>query len=403
MITYKSIIQYFEGITSSHQQIKSFTYGEISLFDEDKFTLYPALHLTPTATSIADQTITYGFEVAIFDRYDGESNKMENEAISLSDSLLILQDLCKELTEGKYFINEDTLINLQLPISATPFVDTKPDICSGWSTSFSIETPNETTACNIPYYLTEIWKNKNITLPSGVPNGYTWYSMMNMGSLSNFASDELTDLYPIVDKYNANEPITRVGRFITYDYTKNAIHIKTLVSANDCYLSNLSNTLSGTSFTFFLKIKDFGGAGGVVSRYNNLISFSKASSRITLAVNPNDKLLYFTNPYQTKVSDFPVAPISSSALYLKQLRRKEPLVIALVFDLISQRMECWYDNDKPISINPSGISLDGFDFKIGSEGAVNSCSDFYLCEFFYSLKALKQPEIKATREWLNYR
>ena len=80
MITYKAIIQYFDVMCERHQQINSFTYGELSLFDLEKFTKYPALHLTPTGTAIDDQTITYGFDVVMFDRYNTSSNKMVNEA-----------------------------------------------------------------------------------------------------------------------------------------------------------------------------------------------------------------------------------------------------------------------------------------------------------------------------------
>lgn len=395
MITYNSIIQYFEAITSSHQQIKSFTYGEIDFLDKDKFTQYPALHLTPTSSEIADQTITYGFEVVVFDRYDGDNNKMVNEAISLSDSLLILQDLCKELSEGKYFINEDTLIDLQLPISATPFIDTKPDICSGWSTSFSISTPNESTACNIPYYLTEIWKNKSVTLPTGVPLVHTWYSMMNLGALANFSADELTNLYPFLDTYGLNEPIARVGKEITYDYSKNAIHINKVLSTDACYLSNLSSALVGDKHTFFIKIKEFSS-----KNENRIISFRQGGTEVKLEIRDSTNLLYFGHIGDNAESNYPVTPRPEDG---KFLNRKEPLVLALVFDVAAANMECWYDNDKPIEIATTGINLNGFVFELGSNAVPTTFSDYYLSEFFHVQKALSKSEIIATREWLNYR
>ena len=95
MITYKGIVAYFDAICDKHEQIQSFTYGELDLFDKEKFTMYPALHLTPTGTAIDDQTVVYGFDVVVFDRYNVASNKMRNEAQCLSDSLLILQDIRK--------------------------------------------------------------------------------------------------------------------------------------------------------------------------------------------------------------------------------------------------------------------------------------------------------------------
>ena len=398
MITYKAIIQYFDSIADQHQQINSFTYGEVNFFDKDKFTDYPALHLTPTGVSIDDQVVVYGFDVIVFDRYNVESNKMRNEATCLSDSLLIFQDLCKEITDGKYFINVDTLISMEMPVAAQPFIDTEPDNCSGWVTSFNVITPNESTACNIPYYLTEIWNNKNVTLPTGVPNtDYAWFSMMDLSRNLVQAGIEMTSLNAFVDKIGGTDILSRVGFDIKYDFSKHALHIKTKVDSTDCYLTQLTKSLDGSKWTFFLKIKDFNGYTKH-NATNQIFKITNGSgTEIKTFIGGSDGLIAFQSPIGTKYSEFAVAPKGS------ELKRKEPLVLAFRFDSSDAYMKCFYGAGKSIDLATSGININGFDIQIGTEGIVGYSSDFYLQEFIMSPTAFKDDEIEATREWLKYR
>tara|TARA_R110002153_G_scaffold71343_1_gene186836 strand:+ start:82 stop:1278 length:1197 start_codon:yes stop_codon:yes gene_type:complete len=398
MITYKAIIQYFDSIAEQHQQINSFTYGEVNFFDKDKFTDYPALHLTPTGVSIDDQVVVYGFDVIVFDRYNVESNKMRNEATCLSDSLLIFQDLCKEITDGKYFINVDTLISMEMPVAAQPFIDTEPDNCSGWVTSFNVITPNESTACNIPYYLTEIWNNKNVTLPTGVPNtDYAWFSMMDLSRNLVQSGTEMTSLNAFVDEIGGTDILSRVGDDVKYDFSKHALHIQTKTSATDCYLTQLTKSLDGSRWTFFLKIKDFNGYT-THSNKNKIFKVTNGSGTdIEMRFEGSSGNIAFQSPVAIEYSDFPVVPIGS------ELKRKEPLVLAFTFDSSATYMKCFYGAGNPIQLARSGININGFDLQIGTEGQVGTSSDFYLQEFIMAENVYTDDEIEATREWLKYR
>jgi len=397
MITYKAVIQYFDSIADQHQQINSFTYGEVNFFDKDKFTKYPALHLTPTGVSIDDQVVVYGFDVIVFDRYNVESNKMRNEATCLSDSLLIFQDLCKELTEGKYFINVDTLISMEMPVAATPFIDTEPDNCSGWVTSFNVITPNESTACNIPYYPTEIWNNKNVTLPAGVPNtDFAWFSMMDLSRNLIASGIQASSLSPFVDAIGGSDILTRVGDNVKYDFSKHALHIQTKTSGTDCYLSQLTKSLTGSTWTFFLKFKDFNGHTEFDNR-NQIFRVTNGTTTIYSYINGSDGLIGFLSPVGSVFSDFQVVPNNS------ELKRKEPLVLAFTFDSSASHMKCFYGAGKSIEILTSGIDINGFDLQIGTEGAAGYSSDFYLQEFIMAEYVYSYAEIDATREWLKYR
>lgn len=401
MITYRGIIAYFDAICDRHQQIQSFTYGEIDLFDKDKFTKYPALHLTPTGTSIDNQTIVYGFDVVVFDRYNVASNKMRNEANCLSDSLLILQDICKELTEGKFFINEDTNISMELPVVCQPFIDTEPDNCSGWATSFNVITPNESSACSIPYYNPEIWNHATATLPKGSPLSYAWYSMLNIGNIFTFTGNEVTQVSTFQDNISGSDTLTLTGESLTFDRIKNGLFFNDASTPTSCFLEHTG--LTGSEFTFFIKIKDFS-RYGASSFSQNLLTFenSAGTSDVTLGIsNTTGKLslAYGT----TNLSDFAICPTNGTDIDTAH-RRNEPLTVAVKFDASASFIECFYTNDisEQMKVATSGFDINGGKFYIGSKGVTRFCN-FYMSEFFFTDSAMNDADILTTMEWLNYR
>lgn len=401
MITYRGIIAYFDAICDRHQQINSFTYGEIDLFDKDKFTKYPALHLTPTGTAIDDQTIVYGFDVVVFDRYDVASNKMRNEANCLSDSLMILQDLCKELTEGKFFINEDTNISMDVPVICQPFIDTEPDNCSGWTTSFNVITPNEASACSIPYYNAEIWNHSTATLPSGTPSSYAWYSMLNLDNTFVFNGNEVTQVSPFQDNISGNDRLALTGESLTFDRIKNGLFFNDASTPTSCFLEHTG--LNGLDFTFFIKIKDFS-RYGATTQSNQLLTFenSAGTSDVTLGIsNTTGKLSLSYGT--TSLSEFAICPTNGTNIDTAH-RRKEPLTLAIRFDASETHIECFYTNDtsEQMKVGTSGFNLNGGKFYIGSKGVSKFCN-FYMSEFFFTDSSMTDADILTTMEWLNYR
>jgi hypothetical protein len=287
---------------------------------------------------------------------------------------------------------------MEMPVAAQPFIDTEPDNCSGWVTSFNVITPNESTACNIPYYLTEIWNNKNVTLPTGVPNtDYAWFSMMDLSRNFVQSGVQTTSLSPFVDDIGGTDILSRVGDNVKYDFSKHALHIQTKTSVSDCYLSQLTKSLDGSRWTFFLKIKDFNGYTKH-DDVNRIFSVTNGSgTNIHAAINGADGLIAFQSPVTTEYSEYKVAPKGS------ELKRKEPLVLAFTFDSSATYMKCFYGAGNPIELARSGIDVNGFDLEIGSRGVVGISSDFYLQEFIMAENVYTDDEIEATREWLKYR
>lgn len=406
MITYKGIIAYFESICDQHQQIQSFTYGELDLFDKDKFTKYPALHLTPTGTAIDDQVVTYGFDVVVFDRYSITSNKMRNEAQCLSDSLLILQDICKEITKGKFFINEDTNISMEMPIIANPFIDTEPDNCSGWATSFNVITPNEVTACNIPYYNPEQVNGLNYILPVGVPNQLAWYSIDQIHNKATFNSNytnELLQLAPLIDTLVGSDTLQMNGRKVTWNPQKNAFHFFDQSQSESMYLEH--PIISETTATFFVKIKDFSRYGS--EDFGNTIcyfgNFSTDNDGFFIEVYEDGKLYLFTPAGSTDISiPFEISPTNGSD-YDDAHRRLESFTFCLRYDFNNFKLRLYYGAGANEFVEvTSGFELDDAHFGIGHP--LNAkVSDFYLQEYIYTNELMTDQDISDTLTWLNYR
>ena len=393
MITYNTIIQYFDAISKRHSQINSFTYGEISLLDDDKFTKYPALHLTPTTTSIADQTIEYGFEVIVFDRYNDENNKMVNEAICLSDSLLILQDLCKELTDGRYFINEDTLINLGLPIQASPFIDTKPDVCSGWSTSFSISTPNEASACLIPYYNSEKQYALDVQIPSYVPTNIKWYSRQQAHTFMDIdAGGELTSLRPIRNLLQSSNDLT-ANREVNWNWQSNGFVFNGLQT-------NLQHPrTTSTNCTFFMRIKDFGRYTDQAGNNNYLLELGDEEVVVKITSLGNISIVSDSN---TESSPYPVVPnFLDNNDNAEQLIRKESYTFCVKQQGDSLKLYYGMLENEHIEMQTT-FRLINEQFFIGSSNTIFA-SVFTLQEFIFYGGFMLDSDISRTMQWLNYR
>ena len=399
MITYKTIIQYFDSIADQHQQINSFSYGEMNFFDKDKFTEYPALHLTPTATSIDDQVVVYGFDVIVFDRYNVESNKMRNEAQCLSDALLILQDVCKEITDGKYFINPDTLISMEMPILAEPFIDTQPDNCSGWATSFNVITPNEASACLIPYFNPERQNALVYTLPDAVPTSLAWYSREQIHSKATFTGQELSALAPVVDTLPGVDELTLSGSSVTWNPQKNAFRMYDVSEATQMALTH--DLVTETQATFFIRIKDFA-RYSYKAEANSICYFGFVPvAGFKLTTNSVGKLVCTSYSDGTiMTSDFAICPTNGNSEDNAH-KRLESLTICI--QLTETKIIVWYGstvNDK-MEMTTSFV-LNNVPFGIGNP-APESKSNFYLQEYLYSPTAMSNNDIEQTMEWLNFR
>jgi len=399
MISYKTVIEYFSAISERHQQIQSFTYGEKDFIDDDKFTKYPALHVMLNTTAVDEQVVVYGFDVSIYDRYNVDDNRMRNEANCMSDTLLILQDLCMELHGGKYFIHEDTNIRLELPILASPFIFERGGNCAGFTTSFDITTPNEVTACNIPYFNPEIQKALTYILPKSVPSELAWWSREQVHSKASFVDNELVSLSPVVDTVSGSDTLVMDGSGVTWSVEKNAFK---LLDISESSKLNLEHGIIDTNqATFFLRIKDFGRYASGINT-NTLCYFGDTASFTNgfyIDINSSGGIRCFSfSDTETVNSDFAVVPTNGTTAE-EQHRRIESLTLCI--QVTSTKVIIWIGLDNKMEFDTE-FTFDDKKFGLGNPSNIYM-SDFYLQEYIYSPNTTTDESIRETLIWLNER
>ena len=148
-MTYEQIITRFEWWADAHPMIRSFTHGNLELADLDKEKDFPAIHIQPLAFPIGVHTLTYRFEVYVFELHREDSGEAREIKVDLSDTLQIFGDLVAEIRNGfEAFDREDFL--LQYPIEPTPFIQEFNGVYTGVQGSLAIETAFLANACESP-------------------------------------------------------------------------------------------------------------------------------------------------------------------------------------------------------------------------------------------------------------
>ena len=208
MITYSSVISYFKEFADKHIQLNSFSYGALDKLELKKINEYPALHIVLTNSDISDKVVVYDFDVYVFSGIAQQSEEDEEvKESAYTDTLMILQDLRAEFTEGKYIVNTNQLL-LQgsNELSCTPIEERFNNMVIGFSTSISVESANETTACTIPYpkyngqNIFELWNNDNITFPTMThfDSAFYWWSFTEqVQSNLTYTNDGVTQVASI--------------------------------------------------------------------------------------------------------------------------------------------------------------------------------------------------------------
>jgi hypothetical protein len=367
----------------------------MNFMDDDKFNQYPAMHLSPSTTTIDGQVVVYGCDIVIFDRYDVDEDKMVNEMNCLSDSLLILQDLCSEFSNGKFFIHEDTNIRLQIPVNATPFVDTKPDNVSGWSTSFEVETPNEVDRCNIPYFESDILNGIEYTLPVTFTDEFAWWSMDKIHTLASFdVSGELTSLSPLIDTIAGSDILNLNGSSLKFNHSQRSLHFLDESTMNPCKLEHASVTSSDN--TWFVKIKDFNEYGKEPTTTNNIMFIGDVggfTDGVYLRITSTGTLQMISLTDGTSIETFQIVDKGG-------LKRKEPFVFAI--QLISQsRISIILEDNETYTLTTAYNQTNKV-WGIGSPTNGFDC-DFKMSELLWLKGITSLEETTRTIEWLKYR
>jgi hypothetical protein len=147
--TYIQLLNRIRTFFDAHLLVKGFSHGDLEFADIDKFPLYPHVHIVPVTFSIDGKTITYTWEVFIFDLPRVEDNKQDNIAEVLSDTGQIAQDFINAIKNGDSNILD--IYDMDAVISnADPFWDGLNQKVAGWTLSIDITVPYLWNACLIP-------------------------------------------------------------------------------------------------------------------------------------------------------------------------------------------------------------------------------------------------------------
>ena len=315
MITYSAVVSYFKEFADKHLQINSFSYGSADKIELKKINEYPALHITLTNTDISDKVVVYDFDVYVLSAIDQQSENDEQvKESAYSDTLMIMQDLRAEFTEGKYIVNTNQLL-LQgsNELSCTPIEEKFNNMVIGFSTSINVESANETTECTIPYNkykgenIIESWDGDNFTPPvmDKFDSSYYWFSAKAqvVGKLTyNQSEKQISNWYPVVDsnfligdEFSKRTSSTTEGVF-TYSYKDRAIHI----NKPSGEISNLYTELSNWSdkqLYVIIKLKKVKQYTDTIStKANELLQFQSTldSNNGKLDIVPSENGLRFT-------------------------------------------------------------------------------------------------------------
>ena len=163
-MTYRQFVYIFDRITTNHFQLQSFSRGTMDEVDINKMNLedFPFLYLSPQPASVDAQTITYSFEIIIADQTQlanlEDSNKPSVGITPRGDAhsytLNIMRDVIanfrQSIQTGSYV---DAGVELELPMSITPFEARFDNILTGWSTIFNVTCQNTNNLCDVPQFM----------------------------------------------------------------------------------------------------------------------------------------------------------------------------------------------------------------------------------------------------------
>eukprot|EP01046_Picozoa_sp_COSAG06_P025090 COSAG06_NODE_2086_length_7632_cov_22.212133_17_plen_159_part_00 len=151
VITYNQILAVWKQIADNHQQVKTFTHGDI--FEVDANTVvFPQVHLITEQASISKHELTYSFKLIAMDLVEPDES---NEDEVLSDCLQYIQDFIAVWKNGVTSASPTFTIDSQdyrisENVSCNPFTERFDTRVSGWVGDFSISVDYSANACVVP-------------------------------------------------------------------------------------------------------------------------------------------------------------------------------------------------------------------------------------------------------------
>jgi hypothetical protein len=148
--TYKDLIGIFQGICDDHLAVEFFNWS-VALSDvEVNEPDYPTQQYIYVFLQPVNVTFTGGFAIYNANLIVMDLARKNREAVlEVHDTTLsVLQDI---LAKFRLTTWGQLDVNIQAPITCTPFVESQKQSTAGWSANIQIETKNPLDLCNAAF------------------------------------------------------------------------------------------------------------------------------------------------------------------------------------------------------------------------------------------------------------
>ena len=143
-ITYHKIIDFMQSVQQASPRLQSFGHGDIVYFSQTLTggtATYPYMFVTPMSISYAENTSQYQLNVIFGDIVNTD---LSNEIDVVSDMSLEARNLLSQIWRGSLF---NDVADVQLPTTATPFLERFNDHVGGVSLDLIITVMEDMNAC----------------------------------------------------------------------------------------------------------------------------------------------------------------------------------------------------------------------------------------------------------------
>ena len=132
--------------------VNTVTYGDVSMLDLDKTTMFPLSHLLISNVEIGKRTLNVNIKLFCADVVDYNPAQTEfddfysnnNSQDIMNTQFEVINGVLLKLMRGSLFAANVQVLNSPI---AEPFMEKHGNTLTGWTTQIQIEIPNNNSAC----------------------------------------------------------------------------------------------------------------------------------------------------------------------------------------------------------------------------------------------------------------
>jgi hypothetical protein len=148
--SFKSVVEYFRGLSLSHLNVKQFKFGRRSDLDIEQSDntpqYYPLVFMESNRTDFMDGgKVLYTFTLIVADITNYELQTKEDQ---LNTTMMIAQDLFSRIRQTMW---STTDLKLELPVTGRCFVESFNNTLTGWEFVMKIEVMNPYNNCDAAF------------------------------------------------------------------------------------------------------------------------------------------------------------------------------------------------------------------------------------------------------------